>query len=88
MLAGNGGGGVADFNDNKKAWTSLLFFFYVGNGGRMQPRLQQGPHSERDSIMPCAVKSSFNTGLQILTKTGFHFSNRISLLFETVVMNS
>jgi hypothetical protein len=45
--------------------------------------------------MPCAVKSSFETGLQIslsrsiietpislLTKLGFHASNRRSLLFD------
>jgi hypothetical protein len=51
VLAGKGRGGVADFNDNKKAWTSLLFFFHVGKG-KDAASTPQGPHSERDSIMP------------------------------------
>jgi hypothetical protein len=51
----------------------------------------QSPNSERDSIMPCAVKSSFENRstdisleinhidsrpVSLLTKTGFHASNR------------
>ncbi len=60
----------------------------------------QSPNSERDSIMPCAVKSSFlnrftdisleiNHGdslpVSLLTKAGFHASNRRSLLSEFVL---
>ncbi len=51
------------------------------------------PNSERDFIMPCAVKSSFKTGLPISLSrdhsyisfdsiNGFHDSDRKSLLSE------
>ncbi len=30
-----------------------------------KPGFYQSPNSERDSILPCAVKSSYKTGLQI-----------------------
>jgi hypothetical protein len=41
----------------------------------------QRPNSERNSIMPSAVKFSFKTGLQIClsgNQTGFHASNQRS----------
>jgi hypothetical protein len=58
---------------------------------RPHTRYTQSSNSERDSIMPWVVNYSIKIGshkslssVSLSTKTGFHASNRRSLLFESI----